>query len=218
MRFGVSALAFMLLFGNEIAAAATDSDTVCRPYFGDACSEAMGHWLPRVPNGWIVADAAPSPARTSVYDEILDPAGTGRREFLKQQNVYRGSFFAYGKAGPPQGHAVYDPIHRIAYYDEGCCSWHHVVVATNVSPPPKRIAMRSLIGLKIRGGIKLGDPPAEIESIYGPSRLHSVKNDSTSQTLSYVRALASGSMTCYENTTFLFRRGRLAAFDFTQAC
>jgi hypothetical protein len=199
------------------SARSADLDTMCRPYFGDACSEAIGKWLPRVPNALIARTLA---TRTTVRDRIIDPAGSGPLTFLGLRGVYRGTHFVYGSAGPPQGHAVYDPVHRIAYYDEGCCSWHELVIASNAKAPPKTIATRSLIALRTQSGIRLGDNPSVIESVYGPAALRPVARASHQRTLSYYRVIKYSKVysPCDERTTFLFSDGRLTAMNVTDEC
>jgi hypothetical protein len=194
--------------------ATPNPEIACRVNFGDACSEAMGRWLARVP----------SPAfgehvdRSHVEDRIIDPAGTGMDVFLGATTVYGGTRFVYGTAGPPKGFAVYDPVHRIAYYDEGCCSWHDVVVASDVGPPPKKIATRSLTGLRTASGLRLGDSILAVERVYGSSRLRRVRGQPSRRTLSYVHSFRFGVNVCQDRMTFLFDRGRLAAMDFGKAC
>lgn len=212
----------LMIFALVVAltnTSASDADTekMCRPYFGSACSEAVGRWLPRVPNSWIPERLA---RRTTVHDRVIDPAGTGPLTFLGTRGVFRGTHFVYGNAGPPQGHAVYDPVHHLAYYDEGCCSWHHVVIASNVKAPPKTIAVRSLIMLRTERGIQLGDKPSQIESIYGPAAFHPVTGVRSQETLSYYRKVTFRRpySPCEERMTFLFAYGQLTALDIADEC
>jgi len=189
---------------------------MCRPYFGAACSEAIGKWLPRVPNAWMPRTLV---TNTTVRDRIIDPAGSGPPAFLGMRGVYQGTHFVYGLAGPPQGHAVYDPVHRIAYYDEGCCSWHEVVVASNAKAPPKTMATRSLVGLRTQSGIRLGDKPSLVESIYGRAEFRSVARSSHQLTLSYYRVVRYPKYSpCDERTTFLFADGELTAINIIDEC
>ncbi len=212
--FGILALVGAL---TTASAPAGKSDAMCSRYFGSACSEAIGKWLPRVPNAWIAPTLA---MRTTVRDHIIDPAGSGPLTFLGMRGVYRGTHFVYGSAGPPQGHAVYDPVHRIAYYDEGCCSWHELVIASNAKAPPKTIAMRSLVTLRTQKGIQLGDGPSLIESIYGWAQLRPVARASHQRTFSYYRVIKYSQVysSCDEHTTFLFSYERLVAIDITDEC
>jgi hypothetical protein len=81
----------------------------------------------------------------------------------------------YGSAGPPKGRAVYDPQHRLAFYEQGCCSWSDVVAAADVSPPPKRVVVRDLRALSTVRGVRLGQTPADVVKIYGRGALIAVK-------------------------------------------
>jgi hypothetical protein len=202
--------------GARAFASQASDDAQCRPYFGSACSDAVGLWLPRFA---AIGSSGPSGTPTRVVDEIVDPAGRGKLAFLWLRGVVGGTFVVYGSAGPPRAHVVYDPVHRIAYYDEGCCSWHHVVLASNVNPPPKPIASRSLVELRTARGIELGDDASRILATYGPAPFHPEAGAPSEQFLRYHRVLFHpGSSPCDAITTFLFDRGRLAAMDFQQAC
>jgi hypothetical protein len=218
-RANVASFSILALVVALIGASArsADLDAMCRPYFGDACSEAIGKWLPLVPNVLIAPSLA---TRTTVRDRIIDSAGSGPLTFLGMRGVYRGTHFVYGSAGPPQGHAVYDPVHRIAYYDEGCCSWHELVIASNAKAPPKTIATRSLITLRTQSGIRLGDEPSLIEAVYGRAALRPVARALHQRTLSYYRVIRYSQVysPCGERTTFLFADGRLTAMNITDEC
>jgi hypothetical protein len=150
----------------------------------------------------------------------VDPAGRGEIHFRGQRGVYRGTFFVYGTAGPQRGNAVYDPVHRIVFYDEGCCAWHHVVVASNVPSPPKTIATRSLMGVRTKREIRLGDPPSAVLAVYGPALTHTVSGRLAQEIISYSRVEKNlrPESPCEASMTFLFTRNRLTAMDFTEGC
>jgi hypothetical protein len=201
------------------ACQAEDFTLLCRPYFGDACSEAIGHWLPRVYDNGLKGDAYKDVTMTHVHDEIVDPADTGPPTHLGQREVFGGTLFVYGLAGPPKGRLVYDPAHHIAYFDEGCCSWHHVVIAADAAPPPKVVAERSLSGLHTMRGLRLGDSPAAVRAVFGSAPLHATSISGQTDLL-YQRLLVEPKpySSCFENDTFLFRRGKLAAMEFLASC
>jgi hypothetical protein len=161
-----------------------------------------------------------NPTVTTVHDEVVDPRGRGGPAFLGQRDVLNGTWFVYGNAGPTKGSVVYDPVHHIAYYGEGCCAWHHVVIAANVQKPPKSVATRALTGLKTKRGIALGDPPSRIRSKYGAAPLLPIAGRTNEATLAYIRVIQPPKpfSPCEEANTFLFERGRLVAMDFTNAC
>jgi len=214
----ISSLYFALV--SQTVAAGTTGLASCRPYFGDACSEAMGRWLPRVPNASLEATSRYKPAKTSVEDAIVDPAGTGEQRFLTMRGVVGGSLFVYGDAGPPRGHAIYDPTRRIAFYDEGCCAWHHVALVSGASAPPKTIATRPLAGVHSTRGIRLGDPTAKVLAIFGAATPRSVSGAANEKTLTFERDIINPKpdSPCEETMTFLFARDRLTAMDYGVAC
>lgn len=214
--YAVGVLALLLTCASANAAGTSVAE--CGYDYGDACSPAMGAWLPRVPQSAMSEGTRPS--TTSVHDEIIDPAGVGGPAFLGQRSVFSGTDFVYGKAGPPKGSAVYDPVHRIAYYAEGCCAWHHVVLASNVDAPPKHVATRILTGLRTRRGIALGDSPERVRATYGPAPLRPAPRRIEEATLAYIRVIRFPKpySPCEEANTFLFQHGRLIAMDFTDAC
>ncbi len=194
---------------------AAQIEAQCRPFFGNACSEALGNWLPELPEQ---PEAAATP--TTVNDELVDPAGRGDRRFLGIRGVYGGTYVVHGSAGgPPRAHVVYDPTHRIALYDDGCCSLFRIVVASEVAPPPKNVVERSLLGLHTARGIRLGQPPETIESIYGAAPIRLVAGNERRTTLSYTRTFVPpGSSSCSELTTFVFAQRRLIAWEYDEGC
>src|ERR1700685_172127 len=119
-----------------VASASPPSDAaneaLCRKYFKHTvCSEALGRWLP-----YLGAGDGPRTSRTAthVYDGFRQTARTSERSFSAFAPV--GTSFSHGDAGPPRGSVVYDPVHRIAFFGEGCCSYFSVVLAADVTPPP----------------------------------------------------------------------------------
>jgi len=216
MRYSVVAFIIVSVLTTGIASAATDRkiEAQCRPYFGRACSEALAKWLPKL------GDETKPIARTTVRDDFRDPAGTGEASFLGQHRVYNGSFFVHGMAGPRKGYAVYDPVNRIAYYDEGCCGYHHVVLASNVAPPPKQIVTRSLLGLRTTRGVRLGSSASFVRAIYGRATMQPVRERSAAGMLSYERTIVfpAPNSSCDERTKFLFVSGRVTAMEFIDEC
>jgi len=217
MRHAFVAFVLASVVTTGIAGATTDRDIEeqCRPHFGQACSEALGKWLPKLGDG-----GTQSMATTTVRDELLDPAGAGEAGFLGQRRVYNGSFFVHGMAGPPRGHAVYDPLNRIAYYDEVCCGSLRVVLASNVAPPPKRIVTRPLLGLRTTRGVRIGSSASFVRAIYGRATMRPVRGRSNAGLLSYERAIVfpPPNSPCDERTRFLFVSGRVTAMEFIDEC
>jgi hypothetical protein len=214
-----------LLLASSLLATSTSDASVyavpadCAKYFGDACSPAIGAWLPRLPStpAWAVQTTA---AATRVHDEIIDPAGRGPVAFGSLHGILGGTRFTYGTAGPPRGSVVYDPVTRSAMYDVGCCAWHDVVVAADVSPPPKRVIRRSLAAIHTSHEISLGIPPGAVRAVFGPAPLVAVPHHADEVLLAYRGTLAIDGVSaqCDESYAFLFRRGRLALIDYGAAC
>jgi len=219
MRFSISlgALVTLLALGSSGALGSQASDDAhCRPYYGSACSDAVGLWLPQ----FAQVGAGPAAAPTTVVDRIVDPASRGDAGFLGRQGPVDGTFFVYGNAGPPKGNVVYDRVHRIVFYDEGCCAWHHVALVSGVSAPPKTIATRPLAGIRSTRGIRLGDPSAKVLAIFGAATPRSVPGVANEKTLTFERDIINSkpSTPCEETMTFLFARDRLTAMDYGVAC
>jgi len=217
MRHAFVAFVLASVATTGIAGATTDRDieAQCRPYFGQACSEALGKWLPK-----LGGEERKYTATTTVRDDFRDPVGTGEAGFLGQRRVFQGSFFVHGMAGPPKGHAVYDPVNHIAYYDEGCCASQHVVLASDVAAPPKKIATRSLLGLRTARGVRLGSSSAVVRAIYGRATMQPVRGRSGAGMLSYERTIVfpAPNSPCDERTRFLFMSGRVTAIEFVDEC
>jgi hypothetical protein len=211
--------ALTVVAGTTVPGRADTFTALCRPVYGDACSEAIGRWLPRVFRTGLHVDAHRKAAMTQVHDEIVDPAGVGTRTFLGQHAVFAGTNFVYGIAGPPKGRLVYDPAHRIEYLDEGCCSWHHVVVVSNAAAPPKTVAERSLVGLHTMRGLRLGDSPQAVRSVFGasPEEPSTLPHQTV---LAYQRTIVEPKpySSCLEYDTFVFRYERLSAIEFGAGC
>lgn len=187
----------------------------CKRFFGAACSRwLIGAWLP-------------------TYGDSNNPWQEGRVHYIHQSDAFRmhanrGTFFVYGKAGPPRGHAVYDSAHRIAFYEQGCCSWHDVVAAADVGPPPTSVISRDLTRLRTIRGVHLGMSPAGVMSIYGRGKMRDVIAHLGITILAYTTwppaagvvrrpvAVISGSCGQFEN--FYFRAKRLVLIQLGNAC
>jgi len=198
-----------------------DAAADCRTYFGNACSEAMGAWLPRQSDAsWLVPHAQDSGRRDDfIYEHERTPEGV-----LGFRGADDGTFFVYGNAGPPKGHAVYDYAQHIAFYDEGCCAWQEAVAAADAALPPKRVVARDLRMLHTVRGIRLGMSEAAVMRIYGRAPRRGIIGQVDSIKLAYTVAYtapggANGPPnTCGQWENFVFRSGRLTWIQLVNAC
>jgi len=216
-----SALATARLTFAYGGAALSDAaiDAQCRPYFHDACSMAIGRWLPELgysSEGWDDA------THVSARDGFIDGA---ERPWIGPDLGYAGpkggTFFVYGAAGPPKGHVIYDSMHRIAFFAQGCCSWKDVVAAADVPAPPQPVARRNLAGLATVRGIRLGQTPSDVRGVYGPAKTLPTKTPGIS-VLAYTRwpkrTVTAVHMPCGQFENFYFKAGRLVLIQLGNGC
>jgi len=204
----------------------TDNPHCVKLYHG-ACNEALGAWLPGfgdAAEAWRHGHATTIQQRDGFVYENEKPASP---RFLGFQGPDDGTFFVYGNAGPPKGHVVYDALHRVAFYQQGCCSWNEVVAASNTSHPPLLVVARDLSGLHTVRGIHLGMRPAEVTRIYGASSLLTVPGRAGVTMLAYTtwKPLASGQSvgeafggTCGQFENLYFRADRLILIQLGNGC
>ena len=205
-----------LLFAVTPIEARSDAglEAQCRPYFGAACSERLGRWLPFAGIG-----DRDRPAPTSLRDHLVGGAGLAPDGVLGGDVVHHGTLVVYGAAGPPKAHVIYDARFRIALYDQGCCSWHEVVLAAGVAPPPKRVVAEELTNIGTAHGIGLGATERDVRAIYGsaPGRsLGAAGNDQLTYTT--VIRFPKPYSSCEERKSFMFRDGRLTVIRIMDAC
>jgi hypothetical protein len=196
-------------------------DAMCRPYFHDACSEAMGRWLPSfgLPFGseWRAHTMPVSRLDRFVYEgERVVPFGQ-----LNSVGPRDGTPFVFGTAGPPRGKAVYDPVRHIAFFDVGCCSWREFVAAVGTSTPPKPVAIRHLRNLVTVRGARLWMTASEIRGIYGDATATAVSGHRDVSVLSYsavIPPMSKVDSPCSQDQNFFFRADRLILIQLVNAC
>jgi hypothetical protein len=185
----------------------------CKRFFGAACSRwRIGAWLPS-------------------YGDSNNPWQEGRVQYIHRSDHFtihaeQGTFFVYGTAGPPRGHALYDSAHRIAFYEQGCCSWHDVVAAANVDPPPKSLIPRDLTRLRTIRGVRLGMSPRSVMRIYGRTTMRDVIAHPGITILAYttwppaaaVEGPPARVSSCGQFENFYFRGNRLVLIQLGNAC
>ena len=213
---------FVLLFGASATPTVPAELAECVRFYGSACSEALGAWLPHfVESGyaWEAGRATHIEKRDAfVYGSYVAPANVP----LGYVRPYDGTFFVYGNAGPPKGHVVFDYAHHIAFYSQGCCSGNDVVAVVGVADPPKRVVARDLSGLRTVRGVRLGMSPAGVMSIYGASHLLRVPNHGDLRLLAYTtwppfHAVPSRDP-CGQFQNFVFRYDRLISLQIGNGC
>jgi hypothetical protein len=207
-----------LLLAATLATPLPTNPPGCVQYFHEACSEALGEWLPGFAFGSVFGDSARH------IKQIDDFLYAGKKapssDLLGLRGPDDGTFFVYGDAGPPKGDVVYDYAHAIAFYDQGCCSWHESAIGY-ASAPPKRVVDRDLSALKTVRGIHLGMSPAAVEAIYGANRLRALPKAPGVSVLAYTATLkmpASYRVSCEQDDDFYFRDNRLVLIQLDDAC
>ena len=194
----------------------------CRKYYGKACSEAIGEWLPT----FRFNDAAYWDRATHVKERdgfIYEHEKPLVPDALGFQGPDDGTFFVYGTAGPPKGHAVYDYNHHIAFYEQGCCSGQEVVAASGVPAPPKRLVARDLSSLRTVRGIHLGVSVTDVIRIYGRAKALPIPSHPGVSLLAYTtwpprNRVKTVQLPCGQFENFWFRGGRLILIQLENGC
>jgi hypothetical protein len=225
LRHAVLALCFLAAIESLGASPSPKPTHTWDPnaHYGTAYSPALGAWLPSygvAPEAWWHGQATHIDQRDGFAYENEKP---WRPDALGFQGPDDGTFFVYGEAGPPKGHVVYDPAHRIAFYDQGCCSWHDVVVAADVAPPPKRVVTRDLSDIHTVRGIRLGVTPTAVMQVYGKAKLLPVTGHADVQLLAYttwapMKSQAALRGPCGQLENFVFRQNRLIFIQLGNGC
>ena len=187
---------------------------VCVQYFHAACSQALGEWLPGIFYAAFWDHAAVIVRRDAFRYEGESPQPSA---LVRGKPPLDGTFFSYGDAGPPKGRVVYDYAHRIAFYNQHCCSWGEVVAAL-ASPPPKRVVDRDLSTLRTIRGIRLGMSPSQVQAIYGRATRVAVPGHPGTVALAYTTVPRRSKSQCGEFQNFYFHHGRLVMIQIADGC
>jgi hypothetical protein len=194
----------------------------CVRLYRTACSEALGKWLPTfaLANDFWSRNSATHITRSDGFSYEGQRAPTPGAEGL--EGAKDGTFFVYGNAGPPKGQVVYDYAHHVAFYDQGCCSWHDSVAAY-APPPPKRVVNRDLTQLHTVRGVRLGMSPEQVQRIYGKATLRNVRGYNGVDVLPYTtfppRDQANAIYTpCGQFENFFFQNDRLVLIQIGNWC
>ncbi len=168
-------------------------------------NDALGAWLPQ-------------------YEELFEPwrrhhAVDGPLDRNEMFTVPADStFFWYGEAGPPKVNLVYDPVHRVALFSQGCCAWDETILATASKPPPSTVKAANLGAVRTRRGIGLGAPPSAVRRAYGAAVIYPSTTKRGFRVLSYYRNQVTRGSDCGWFENFVFRANRLVEIQAGHGC
>ena len=195
--------------------AAPTNSPDCVKFYHQACSEAIGKWLPEM-GRWYDSKSTPVPFTDAFVYEGRKPKWTSAPYAGWASVIPRdGTFFVYGNAGPPKGVLVYDYSRQIAFYEQGCCAWHEVVAAAGVSPPPKRVVSRNLSSLHTVRGVALGQTVGDVLRRYGRAPVVVARRRPLIERLSYEHMFDKN---CGQNENFVFKNNRLIYIALLNSC
>jgi hypothetical protein len=113
---------------------------------------------------------------------------------------------------------VYDAVHRIVLYRDGCCDWEETVLAAVAEPPPRRVRFGQLGAVRTLRGIGLGAAPAAVIHSYGPARMHRSATKPALEVLSYYRDMHTPGSACGRYENFVFTADRLTEIHAGHSC
>ncbi len=166
-------------------------------------NEALGTWLPR-------------------GEDLFEPwhrrrAAVGALGWGDLFIVPRdGTPFWYGKTAP-RVLAVYDPVRRVALYQQSCCGWQETVLA-RAAPPPRAVTTANLGALRSRRGIGLGASPSAVRRAHGWAHLYPSTTTRGLRLLSYYRDHRSKWASCEWFENFVFRANSLVEIQAGHGC
>jgi len=133
-----------------------------------------------------------------------------------------GTPFVFGSGEPQRGKGVYDPAHRIALYDAGCCAGRTYVLAAGVSPPPVPLQSADLSGVRTQRGAGLGMTIQQVEKIYGAATPYAVGTGANAATVLSYATFASDPVhseePCGQYQSFAFRDAKAYAIEIYVGC
>jgi hypothetical protein len=214
----VAAIVFGLMTTPHIASAGTSATDVHNyPFFPEAMRPAM-EWVDRAAKrddpflryGFRSVDAPATTNRTIVRDAFVGYAGPS------SANGGPADGAAYSFAiGKDTWHVVYDPVHRLAYYGEGCCSYHREVLLRVRTAAPRGVPRRDLSTMRTERGIRLGMTVAQVERREGPAPRTMGPTGNGRTALAYWSRVGTQ---CSLERTFVFARDRLQAIHVIEGC
>ncbi|MDQ6780458.1 MAG: hypothetical protein M3Z37_04805 [Candidatus Eremiobacteraeota bacterium] len=217
-------LAFALIptVASVLLTAVVSYHHACAELYGaSACVPVLTAWLPSLgdPDNWWWHGKA-----TRIHDR--DGFRYGDESASRQifgLTLKQGTFFVREAPGPPKGRVIYDAAHRIALYEEGCCTAYKSVAADHVPLPPRKIVDRDLSQLKTVRGLQLGDSMERVLKVYGPSRALKLSANPGLVILAYTTWPPFGvesilKAPCGQVENFAFRHERLVYIEFGDGC
>jgi hypothetical protein len=113
--------------------------------------------------------------------------------------------------------ALYDPRHRVLAFCVQEDAWTSLSVVANAAAPPFAVAHADLAGVTTKYGIHIGSTVAQVEAVYGRTRL--VQATGGEPVLSYVREIPVASKSGFREspegveTWFGIVSGRVASLS-----
>lgn len=184
---------------------ATTAPKYVYPHYLRQRDAALTKWLPRGEDlfePWRRRLAAPGPLG---WDEMF-------------KLPRRVTHFLYGDSGVHGVDVVYDPVHRIALYYQGCCAWQETVLASVAARPPRDVISADLGTRRTPRGIALGVAPSAVRRAYGPATMHRSTMNPALHVLSYWRDQHVKGSGCGWFDNFVFRDGRLIEIQAGHGC
>jgi hypothetical protein len=227
-QFTLALVPAVLVF-SSIAIVRADS-TVQREcledFTADACDQRRVAWLPNFGESaqWWRQGLATRVKSRDGFACCFEPTDTRP---LGYEGPDDGTLFVVeADGGPPRGHVVYDPVHRIVLYDTGCCAYHDVIAAQGIGPPPVSVVERDLSRLKSVRGVALGMPRSKVLQIYGPAQGRPVPRHPELTALAYTtwppygtfHRVGLGGTPCGQFEDFIFKKDALVYMQFGNGC
>lgn len=193
-----------------------------------AINPALGPWLPDPQTGF-TAWSNGQTAVTNRYDYFV--CGAARAPSVPKQNFdYPGgacelfkhaTAFEYGPAGT-KGSVVYDAAHAIVFYSKGCCAERGFALVSGFKKPPQPVTAADLTGIHTARGVSIAMTPAQVEAIYGNSKLHDAKGLPGVTALAYTTMKGTPAKptgdTCGQFQSFFFRQNKLISIELLAGC
>ena len=214
----LAVIVFAALTTSRVASADTREPAVHNyPFFPEAMRPAM-EWVDRAAQrddpflryGFRSVDAPATTNRTSVRDALVGYTGPSSANGGPADGA--AYYFLVGK---DTWHVVYDPVHRMAYYGEGCCSYHREVLVRVHTTAPRSVPRRDLSTMRTARGMRLGMTVAQVERREGPAPRTMGPTGKGRTALAYWSRVGKQ---CSQERTFVFVHDRLQAIHVVEGC